>query len=117
VLRARTAPQPGFNLKGQRVLAFAGIGRPEKFFATLSEMGADVHEGIGFPDHHFYTSEEIKSLKSKARAAQARLITTEKDFVRLTDIMREDVEALPVSALIEPLTLLDELLDRIGLPL
>lgn len=116
ILRARIATQPGLDFKGQRFVAFAGIGRPDKFFATLSERGAEV-EGIPFPDHHFYTNEEIKALKTKARAAKANLITTEKDFVRLTDSMRDDVEMLPVTATIEPLALLDELLDRIGLPL
>jgi tetraacyldisaccharide 4'-kinase len=66
-----------------KVLAFAGIGDPEKFFATLTEAGIDVAERAGFPDHHRYTTAEADHLIARARAANLMLVTTEKDFVRL----------------------------------
>lgn len=71
------------RLARQKVVAFAGIGRPEKFFRTLRELGANVAQALPFPDHHPYGSADISMLKSAARQAGAMLVTTEKDFVRL----------------------------------
>jgi tetraacyldisaccharide 4'-kinase len=72
-------------LAGRKVLAFAGIGDPEKFFATLSETGIAIGERVSFADHHRYTSADAKALIGRADAANLVLITTEKDHVRLTD--------------------------------
>ncbi len=113
VLRAHIGPAPAPSWRGQRVLAFAGIGQPEKFFASLTDLGAEIVETASFTDHHFYTGKELGALKAKARAAKARLVTTEKDFVRLSEAEREDIEILPVTACIEPLAALDRLLDRL----
>ncbi len=71
------------KLKGRRVYAFAGLARPEKFFATLSDLGAEIVATESFPDHHPYTRGEIARLRRAARQANAQLVTTEKDFVRL----------------------------------
>ena len=70
-------------LAGRKVLAFAGIGDPNKFFATLSEAGITVGEHASFPDHHCYTDADAKTLIARAEAANLVLITTEKDHVRL----------------------------------
>jgi tetraacyldisaccharide 4'-kinase len=70
-------------LTGSRVLAFAGIGDPEKFFATLSEAGVDVAIRRGFPDHHRFTAADAETLLAEADRAGLSLVTTEKDFVRL----------------------------------
>jgi tetraacyldisaccharide 4'-kinase len=70
-------------LAGRKVLAFAGIGNPEKFFATLAEAGVAVGERASFPDHHRYTSADAQALIARAEAANLVLITTEKDHVRL----------------------------------
>ena len=95
VLRARLTPVDVFGLKGARVVAFAGIGRPKKFFESLRVLGADLLETREYADHHAYTASEIARLKSKARGTDAVLITTEKDFVRLTPPEREGVRFLP----------------------
>jgi tetraacyldisaccharide 4'-kinase len=71
------------RLAGQRVLAFAGIGRPEKFFRTLAEIGAEVVEGRAFPDHHSYSPREAKKLLAAAKAKNLVLVTTEKDQARI----------------------------------
>jgi tetraacyldisaccharide 4'-kinase len=68
----------------RKVLAFAGIGNPEKFFATLSEAGVEVAARLSFPDHHRYTAAEAQALSARAQAENLVLITTEKDHVRLT---------------------------------
>ena len=70
-------------LAGRKVLAFAGIGDPNKFFATLSEAGITVGEHASFSDHHRYTDVDAKALIARADAANLVLITTEKDHVRL----------------------------------
>jgi tetraacyldisaccharide 4'-kinase len=112
VLRARLVPADVLGLKGARVVAFAGIGRPEKFFETLRALGAELIEARGFPDHHVYSASEIARLKAKARGAL--LVTTEKDFVRLTPAERDDVQFLPVRAAFDDPAALARVLDRIA---
>jgi tetraacyldisaccharide 4'-kinase len=70
-------------LRGRRLVAFAAIGRPEKFFSTLRGIGANIMAEHGFPDHHNFSAGEIAELAAKARKAGAVLATTEKDAMRL----------------------------------
>jgi tetraacyldisaccharide 4'-kinase len=83
VFAARLEPQAVAALKGKQVLAFAGIGHPRKFFATLRAAGAEVVEERGFSDHHYFTADDAKSLLRAAEARSLQLVTTEKDFVRM----------------------------------
>ena len=77
-------PSPAARaLAGQRVIAFAGIGRPQKFFTMLERIGARVIATRSFGDHHMYRRREIERLQARARDEGATLVTTEKDFVRL----------------------------------
>lgn len=76
-------------LNGRKVIAFAGIARPEKFFASLRDGGCDVAETISFPDHHPYSAEELRALRVRADAAGAILATTAKDHVRLPSDQRD----------------------------
>lgn len=68
---------------GKKVLAFAGIGIPEKFFNGLCAAGLNVVEAQSFSDHHFYSGCEVNALHAKARKFDAILVTTQKDMVRL----------------------------------
>ena len=70
-------------LEGERVLAFAGIGRPEKLFATLREIGADLVEAKSFPDHHYFTKQDAREILKLAEDEDLLPITTTKDYVRL----------------------------------
>jgi tetraacyldisaccharide 4'-kinase len=81
-----------------RLLAFAGIARPEKFFATLERMGAEIVDGAAYPDHHPFNQGELTWLAKLAAAREARLITTEKDAARLPAPWRAQVLTLPVRA-------------------
>jgi tetraacyldisaccharide 4'-kinase len=85
VLNASLEPDPAAarELAGRRVLAFAGIGHPEKFFATLRAIGADIVEGRAFSDHHRYSVADARRLLKAARNNSLMLVTTEKDLVRL----------------------------------
>ncbi|HEX7726824.1 MAG TPA: tetraacyldisaccharide 4'-kinase [Rhizomicrobium sp.] len=114
VLRAKLVPVDAPGIAGQRVVAFAGIGRPEKFFATLRMLGAQIVEERAYEDHHAYTAAEFARLHARAKAQDASLVTTEKDFVRLTPAEREDVRFIPVRAAFEDRAALDALLDRIA---
>ncbi len=72
-------------LRGKRVLAFAGIGHPAKFFATLAAAGIETPSCRAFPDHHRYRASEAAALITAATSGGLQLVTTEKDFVRLKD--------------------------------
>lgn len=85
------------NLSGRDIVAFAGIGRPEKFFATLEDLGCRIITKRGFPDHHDFTPDEIMRLVESARAAGATLVTTAKDYVRLPREAQVMVEPVPVA--------------------
>ena len=84
-LRARLKPDAASlaQLLGKRVLAFAGIGDPERFFRTLSACGVEVARTRGFADHHMFSREEVAALAAEARREQLTLVTTEKDLARL----------------------------------
>lgn len=85
VFVARNRPLAGSGVEGRRVLAFAGIGDPEKFFRTLAEAGAAVVHRRAFGDHHFYADDELADLAGRARAEGLVLATTAKDAVRISD--------------------------------
>lgn len=84
------------DIKGKRVMAFAGIGRPQKFFDSLSAAGADIVETRSFPDHHSYTDTEIRNLQKEAASKSAQLVTTAKDHVRLSSEKKNLVIAFHV---------------------
>ncbi len=83
-------------LRGRRVLAFAGIARPDKFFAPLRAAGADVVEQHPFPDHHSFTRGELETLLARARDCDAMPVTTPKDAVRLPPDIRALVRVIGV---------------------
>jgi tetraacyldisaccharide 4'-kinase len=89
-------------LRSKKVLAFAGIGDPEKFFMTLAAAGIDAPVRRGFGDHHRYSAAEARALLREAEKAHLELLTTEKDLARLRDDatvapLAERARALPVT--------------------
>jgi len=98
VLRARL--QPGAEiaaLVGCRVLAFAGIGRPQKFFAMLAEAGVIVAGTMSFADHHPYSATDLRRVMDEAARLGAKPVTTPKDAVRLPAATRERIGVVGVS--------------------
>ena len=108
IFHGRLEPDPGTAaaLGGRKVLAFAGIADPEKFYATLGAAGIAVAERASFPDHHRFTAAEAKALIARADAANLILLTTEKDLARLAGDRRlaalaARARALPVRLVID----------------
>ncbi len=115
VLNAEMVPGPAMAaMAGRRVVAFAGIGRPAKFFATLRQAGIEVAAEAAFADHHVYGAGELKRLRRQAAACGATLVTTAKDFARLDASLRTDVLALDVALAWRDDTRLDRFLRKPG---
>jgi tetraacyldisaccharide 4'-kinase len=117
ILRATLAPLGAADLAGCRVLAFAGIGRPAKFYRTLADAGAVVVATRDFPDHHSYRAAELRDILAAATAANATPITTAKDFVRLPAEFRAAIRCLEVAIAWRDPAMLDRLLqDLLAMP-
>lgn len=118
VFRATLRPLPTAAFDSSRVVAFAGIGRPEKFFRTLREMRLDLAQTVAFPDHHAFTDQDAIELMIRAREEGALLITTEKDAARLLHApagsaraqLAEQVRSLPVELVISDFAMLQDLM-------
>ena len=113
VFHGRLVPNPAAveSLKGRRVLAFAGIGDPEKFFATALEAGIEVAQRRAFADHHRFTAEEAADLLMQAEHSGLALLTTEKDHARMAG--DQLLEALALRAHTLGVTLVVEEVDEL----
>jgi len=86
---------------GTRVVAVAGIARPERFFTTLREQGFEIVRELRFPDHHWFSSDDLDRIRTIAKDTSADLVaTTEKDAVRVAP--QSGWAVLPMTAVIEP---------------
>ena len=96
------------------VLAFAGIGHPEKFYHTLREQGFNVVDTMDFPDHHFYTAQDLQKIIERAQKLNAEIYTTSKDFVKIPNLYQKDINVLEISVVWDkPEKLRDFILQKI----
>lgn len=111
VISATIQPEIGASaLAGRNVLAFCGLAFPQKFFDTLTLLGANIVDTEVFADHHPYTNREIQVLYEKAQSENAILVTTAKDAVRLSAEWRTLVTVVNITLTIENPDVLDTLL-------
>ena len=80
----------------ETVLAFAGIGRPSKFFETVQTLGYDMVKRLPFPDHHPYSTSDIETLRTLSTKNKAKLITTAKDKTRLPPDMHSEIYVVDI---------------------
>lgn len=85
----------------KKVIAFAGIARPQKFFKTLEDEGYDIHSEFGFSDHHIYTHTQLQHMYQRAQKSGSRLITTEKDWVRLSASWKKKIDYVKIEVMPE----------------
>lgn len=85
------------NLDNNEVIAFAGIGRPEKFYNSLTELGIKVIKTFDFPDHHYYTEAELQNIIKEAQSSKADIITTSKDFVKIPSQLQSHFKVLDIT--------------------
>ncbi|ULO24326.1 tetraacyldisaccharide 4'-kinase [Methylocystis sp. SB2] len=113
VVAAHLAPDSGAAeaMRGARVVAFAGIARPEKFFYLLEASGAEVAARVSFGDHRRFTQRDYETLSKLRQEQGARLVTTEKDAARMGGHMATlGVDTLPVTLVFDDADFLDEAL-------
>ncbi len=110
LFHGRLLPIDGARLAGCAVAAFAGIGRPAKFFASLDDAGARLVRRDVFGDHHAYRPGEVRRLRAEAGRLGARLVTTRKDWVRLPPALRHGIEVLDVTLVLDDPVAFDRLL-------
>lgn len=101
VLRAGIETINGAEFDQSRVLAFAGIGRPSKFYDSLRKAGAQIIQIRDFSDHHPFTAQELGDLRAEAARLDARLVTTQKDLMRLPLQDRDGISSLDIRLVFE----------------
>ena len=94
-------PQNIDEFKGKKIIAFAGIGNPENFFDLLMENKLNILETIKFPDHHKYSEKELENLLNKIKDDNSILLTTEKDYFRISENHKKNIKCLKIKVEIE----------------
>jgi tetraacyldisaccharide 4'-kinase len=113
LLRARMIPLFPEPQSGEKpVVAFAGLGYPEKFRQTLVNAGFDVRAFVPFPDHYPYSPVDLKRLEEEAHRHKADLVTTEKDYVRIPLKCRKSIKAIAIELEFYPADVLEKCIRK-----
>tara|TARA_Y100000590_G_scaffold138381_1_gene158434 strand:- start:1378 stop:2307 length:930 start_codon:yes stop_codon:yes gene_type:complete len=89
------------QFKNKKVIAFAGIGNPENFFSMLKKNNINIIEKISYPDHYNYSKNELENLINKVKKNDAILLTTEKDYFRISENYKKNIDCLKIKVEIE----------------
>ncbi len=98
------------NFKNKNVLAFCGIGYPDKFYKSLKEIGCNILYTKSFPDHYEYSDKDIKKLLKKSQELDTLLITTEKDHVKIMEDYKSRIYYFPIRIELNNYKILDDIL-------
>ena len=101
IFYSKYKPQNISDFKNRKIICFAGIGNPINFFDLLKKNGINVLEQTSFPDHHNYSKTELDILIKKAKENNATLLTTEKDYLRIEEKYRGNINCLKIKIEIE----------------
>lgn len=96
IFKGNIIPQKPLSI-ADKTIAFAGIGRPEKFYASLAECGVNVIKTYSFPDHHFYTENELQNIIAEADGCGADIFTTAKDMVKIPHKLQPKFKVLEIT--------------------
>ena len=84
------------NFINKKVICFAGIGNPINFFELLKQNGINAFEEIDYPDHYNYSKKELENLIKKSKEKDALLLTTEKDYLRIDENYKKNIQFLKI---------------------
>ncbi|MCX5619277.1 MULTISPECIES: tetraacyldisaccharide 4'-kinase [Bombella] len=113
LLKGQLTPSPAIHqLKGRNIIAFAGIGRPEKFFTMLREANLTILRTLSFPNHHIYSERDLQHLAQLTHTPNTVLVTTEKDNVKLPSLFQQCITTIKIEPTWHNPALQEELLDR-----
>ena len=101
IFYSRYKPQNIGEFQNKKIIAFAGIGNPENFFNLLIDNKLNVIETIKFPDHHRYSKKELENLLDKIKDNNSILLTTEKDYFRISENYKKNIKCLKIKVEIE----------------
>ena len=101
IFRARMETVDRMQVENNRIIAFCGLGYPNKFMNTLQECDYKILDFLKFSDHHPYTITEIQKLVNIAKNNNATLVTTTKDYVKIPDIFKEEIKIIPIKLKLE----------------
>ena len=110
IFYSKYIPENIDKFKNNKIIAFAGIGNPINFIDLLNEYNLNIVDTISFPDHYTYKANDVDLLKKKANKLDATLVTTEKDYIRLDNSLKTNINYLKVKLEIENKERLIELL-------
>lgn len=110
IFYSKYIPENMDKFKNNKIIAFAGIGNPINFIDLLNEYNLNIIDTVSFPDHYTYKANDIDLLKMKANKLNATLVTTEKDYIRLDNSLKTNINYLKVKLEIENKESLIELL-------
>ena len=106
-------PEKLDQLKNRKLIAFAGIGNPENFFSILKLNRLNIIKELSFPDHYNYTQNDLDSLVELEKKYNAKLVTTEKDFLRISKYNRGNITYVPITLKIDNENEFTDLVDKI----
>ena len=114
IFYSRYIPKEIKKFKDKKLFAFAGIGNPENFFDLLIKNNLNIQKKIAFPDHYKFKKSEIQKMIDESKNNNLKLVTTEKDYLRIKDYGLKDVEIVKVELeVIEKKLFLNEILNHI----